>query len=105
MTEFKHLSCESAWQLMRETEVVIVDIRDELSYKTSHIKQAIHLSNESAAAFIAAADKDLATIVCCYHGNSSQSAAQYLASQAFTQVYSLDGGFQQWQLQFPEYCQ
>ncbi|BFM10460.1 thiosulfate sulfurtransferase GlpE [Simiduia litorea] len=105
MAEFKHLQCEAAWQLLQNTEVVIVDIRDEQSYKAGHIKQAIHLNNESAAAFIATADKDLATIVCCYHGNASQSAAQYLASQAFTQVYSLDGGFQQWQLQFPEYCQ
>jgi thiosulfate sulfurtransferase len=44
-------------------------------------------------------------VVCCYHGISSQQAAQFLVSQDFTDVYSLDGGFTQWQLQFPEHIE
>lgn len=105
MSQFKHLSCDRARQLLSEADVVVVDIRDERSYNAGHIKHAIHLTNESVASFIATADKSLTTIVCCYHGNSSQSAAQYLASEAFTEVYSLDGGFEQWRLKFPELCQ
>jgi len=41
-------------------------------------------------------------VVCCYHGISSQQAAQFLISQDFTEVYSLDGGFTDWQLQYPD---
>jgi thiosulfate sulfurtransferase len=41
-------------------------------------------------------------VVVCYHGNSSQSAAAYLASQGFSDVYSLDGGFELWQTTYPE---
>jgi thiosulfate sulfurtransferase len=40
-------------------------------------------------------------IVSCYHGNSSQSAAAYLCSQGFTEVYSLDGGFEVWRTTYP----
>jgi thiosulfate sulfurtransferase len=81
---------------------VIVDIRDINSFNQGHIKDAIHLSNESLADFLRTTDPDVATVVCCYHGHSSQQAAQYLVSQDFTDVYSLDGGFSAWQLAFPD---
>lgn len=41
-------------------------------------------------------------LVMCYHGNSSKSAAQYLLTQGFDQVYSIDGGFEAWRLAFPQ---
>ncbi|MFT4862153.1 MAG: thiosulfate sulfurtransferase, partial [Pseudohongiellaceae bacterium] len=47
--------------------------------------------------FIAAADTAQPLVVCCYHGNSSQSAAAFFAEQGFVQSYSLDGGFEAWQ--------
>ena len=41
-------------------------------------------------------------IIVCYHGMSSQGAANYLAEQGFDDVYSMDGGFTQWQTELPE---
>jgi thiosulfate sulfurtransferase len=35
-------------------------------------------------------------LVICYHGISSQGAAQYLVNQGFEQVYSVVGGFDEW---------
>jgi thiosulfate sulfurtransferase len=32
--------------------------------------------------------------VYCYHGNSSQSAAAYLAEQGFEATFSIDGGYE-----------
>jgi thiosulfate sulfurtransferase len=98
---FKHLSVTQLQQMMAEDSQVIVDIRDPDSFQVSRISGAIHLSNESIADFIRTADLDLPVVVCCYHGHSSQQAAEFLASQDFTEVYSLDGGFTQWQLQYP----
>ncbi|MGQ7176509.1 rhodanese-like domain-containing protein, partial [Escherichia coli] len=40
-------------------------------------------------------------MVMCYHGNSSKGAAQYLLQQGYDVVYSIDGGFEAWQRQFP----
>jgi len=90
-----------------DTEVtpIVVDIRDENSFNASHISNAIHLTNESLAEFLRTADMDAPVVVCCYHGVSSQQAAQFLISQDFTDVYSLDGGFTQWQMLYPEHTQ
>ena len=98
---FKHLSVSELHNLLAQEQQVVVDIRDQASYLQGHISGAIHLTNDSLADFVRNADIDENVIVCCYHGNSSQQAAQFLVSQDFTQVYSLDGGFTQWQLQYP----
>ena len=98
---FKHMHISQLHDLMAEDAPVIVDIRDPASFQAHHIPGAIHLSNESLSEFLRTADFDAPVVVCCYHGNSSQQAAQFLISPDFTDVYSLDGGFSQWQLAYP----
>ncbi|OLS64497.1 thiosulfate sulfurtransferase GlpE [Pseudomonas putida] len=100
MSEFKRIPPEQA-QALREQGAVVVDIRDPQSYANGHIAGSSHLDNHSVADFIRNADLDAPTVVVCYHGNSSQSAAAYLVSQGFSDVYSLDGGFELWRGTFP----
>ncbi|MCI2282557.1 thiosulfate sulfurtransferase GlpE [Colwellia sp. MSW7] len=88
--------------VLNDNTHVVVDIRDETSFANGRISNALHLTNENLADFLREADPDVPVVVCCYHGHSSQQAAQFLVSQDFTQVYSLDGGFTQWQLQYPD---
>lgn len=103
MTTFKHLQVNDLVELLaNNNKVVIVDIRDINSFNAGHIKGAQHLSNESITEFVRNTDIDAPVVVCCYAGNASQQAAQYLISQDFTDVYSLDGGFTAWQAQYPE---
>lgn len=102
MTTFKHIQASDLPALIENGNVVIADVRDINSFNAGHIKGAQHLSNESITEFVRNTDIDAPVVVCCYHGNSSQQAAQYLISQDFTDVYSLDGGFGAWQLQHPE---
>ncbi len=101
MTDFKRISPEQA-QTLRSEGGVIVDIRDPHSYANGHITGSTHLDNQSLPDFIAAADLDHPLIVTCYHGHSSQSAAAYLVNQGFSDVYSLDGGFELWRQTFPQ---
>ena len=100
-TNFKHLQIDTLHAELNEQKYVVVDIRDAASFKENHIPGATHLSNENFADFIREADLDAPVVVCCYHGISSQQAADFLLSQDFTDVYSLDGGFTDWQLRFP----
>ena len=97
---FKHLQINDLHDDL--SKYVVVDIRDENSFKIGHIANSIHLTNESLADFLRDADFDAPVVVCCYHGVSSQQAAEFLVSQDFTEVYSLDGGFTQWQALYPE---
>ena len=100
MSAFKRIPPEHA-QAPREQGAVVVDIRDQPTYAAAHITGAHHLDNINIADFIRAADLDAPLIVACYHGNSSQSAAAYLVSQGFSDVYSLDGGFELWRATYP----
>ncbi|EPL15198.1 thiosulfate sulfurtransferase GlpE [Pseudomonas sp. CF161] len=100
MSEFKRIPPDQA-QSLREQGAVVVDIRDPQTYALSHISGSQHLDNHSISEFIRGADLDAPLVVVCYHGNSSQSAAAYLVSQGFSDVYSLDGGFELWRTTYP----
>ena len=104
MSTYSCIDVTDALAIM-ENEATIVDIRDAASYETSHMVNAISLSNDNVQDFINNADKNKPVIVCCYHGNSSKGAAEYLAAQGFQEVYSLNGGFSQWSAMFPEQCE
>ena len=105
MTSFTRISCADANAMINAKEVNIVDIRDLNAFNGGHIIDAEHLDNHSLAAFVNDTEQDVPLIVCCYHGNSSQSAAAYMAEKGFEEVYSLDGGYDQWATSFPEACE
>jgi len=93
---FKHISIDDYKTLSGESEITLIDIRDAQSFTAGHIAQAIHISNENLTEFIAQADLDKPLVVCCYHGNSSQEAADYFNQQGFEDTYSLIGGYTAW---------
>ena len=99
--EFAHISVQQAQQKLAECGARLVDIRDEPSFAAAHIDGAVHLSNGSLQPFMAQTEFDTPVIVCCYHGVSSQQAAQFLIHQGFEEVYSMDGGFEAWRQQMP----
>ncbi|WAJ69821.1 thiosulfate sulfurtransferase GlpE [Catenovulum adriaticum] len=100
MSEFSHLSCQQLVELQAKQAVAIADIRDEASFNAGHIEGAYHLTNGSLAQFMQQTEFDQPVVVVCYHGNSSQGAAQYIAEQGFDTVYSMDGGFEAWRREF-----
>ncbi len=101
MSDFKRIAPEQAAELLGQG-AGLVDIRDPQSYEAGHIPSARRLDNDNLPQFLASADKSVPLIVCCYHGNSSQPAAAFLADTGFSEVYSLDGGFELWRQQFPD---
>lgn len=100
-TQFKHMNVAELETVISDQAHIIVDIRDATSFANGHIPGSIHLTNENIQEFIRETDLDAPTVVVCYHGNSSQQAAQFLVSQDFSDVFSLDGGFVGWQTSFP----
>ncbi|WP_299178326.1 thiosulfate sulfurtransferase GlpE [uncultured Neptuniibacter sp.] len=103
MTQCKCIDTQQAAELIREGAAV-TDIRDAQSYAQGHIQGASNLNNENLHQFITDADMDKPLLVCCYHGISSQSAAQFLIEQGFDDVYSINGGFEAWRVEQPELC-
>ena len=72
-------------------DAVFADIRDPQSFAMGHIPGAQRV------------DKNAPIIVVCYHGISSQGAAEYIAAQGFTNVSSMNGGFTAWSMSYPEH--
>lgn len=101
MDQFECINVADAHQKLQEKEAVLVDIRDPQSFAMGHAVQAFHLTNDTLGAFMRDNDFDTPVMVMCYHGNSSKGAAQYLLQQGYDVVYSIDGGFEAWQRQFP----
>ena len=102
MSDFQRISPDAALALI-ESGANVVDIRDPQSFQINHITDSLRLDNDNVQQFIASADQSVPLVVCCYHGNSSQPAAVWLAEMGFQEVYSLDGGFELWQQQFPSH--
>jgi thiosulfate sulfurtransferase len=100
LSEYSRISIQQAKELI-EAEATIVDIRDPQSFQMGHIEGATLLDNNSLESFLQNTAKDTAVLVYCYHGNSSQQAGQFLVQQGFTQVFSMDGGFEAWKSCYP----
>ena len=101
LNELVRINCETASEIYRQDGSQLIDIRDKESYLAGHIADAIHVDSSKLNNFIATAEPSQALLIYCYHGNSSQQAGHYFISQGFEQVYSVDGGFEQWQHSAP----
>ena len=98
---FTRISTEDAKKIIDEEQSCVVDIRDPQSFAAGHIPGATALNNDNLQEFVANTDKTTHVLVCCYHGNSSQGAADFLNNQhGFEHVYSIDGGFESWKIDF-----
>ena len=97
---YKRISIDDAKQFLDEGNCHVIDIRDELSFQAGHIPGAEIVNNDTVSSFMDKTDKNSPLLVCCYHGNSSQQAGQFFEQQGFREVYSIDGGFEAWKLQY-----
>ena len=93
---FKRISIEQAQNIIATENVTLLDIRDPDSYAAGHIENAIHVTNQNVDVVVASANKTQPLIIYCYHGNSSQGAADYFSGLGFEQCYSVDGGYEEW---------
>ena len=99
MDPFKFIEPDQAIDKISNERSIVVDIRDKDSFDQGHIDGALNLSNNNIDNFVSDTEKNQSIIVCCYHGNSSQRAAQFLTDRGFKNVYSLNGGYEQWKSQ------
>ncbi len=96
---FQHISVQQVLNRLDETDFIVADIRDPNSFSQGHIPGSVHLSNENIGQFMTEKDYEQPIVIVCYHGISSQGAANYLTEQGFDNVFSMDGGFTDWAVQ------
>ena len=98
---FTRISPQEAQDLITQSQAQVVDIRDPQAFSAGHIPGAVLLNNDNLQHYVDSADLEKPLLVCCYHGNSSQGAADFLNSdKGFAKTYSIDGGFEAWKMGF-----
>jgi rhodanese-related sulfurtransferase len=95
-TPFERIDTQRAEALFSHSSLVVLDARDAGSFNKSHIDGAQHLSSANLSAVLGATACNRPILIYCYHGNASQEYAQTFSDFGFSEVYSLDGGYEAW---------
>lgn len=93
---FQRIHPEVAHALLFRPGTLIFDVRDRADYDAGHVAGADHLSVVTLEEVLLSTPKSTPILIYCYHGFASQEYATIFADFRFTDVYSLDGGFEAW---------
>ncbi len=93
---FRRIDVAAARGIMSRGDALVLDVRDADSYRRGHIDGAELATKENFRTYLSGTPKEKPLIICCYHGNSSQTYAKLFADTGFAEVYSLDGGYEAW---------
>ena len=95
---YRQITQEEAKKMMDAQKVIILDVREQDEYDSSHIPDAVLLpvgtiSEETARGVIP--ELDSIVLVYCRSGNCSKTASMALAVLGYTNIYEF-GGINTW---------
>ncbi len=93
---FQCIGVLEAEALTRRDEVLVLDCRDANAYGRSHIKGAEQLNISNLSAYVERTPKSKPVLIYCYHGHASKEYANVFSDFGFSEVYSMDGGYEAW---------
>jgi thiosulfate/3-mercaptopyruvate sulfurtransferase len=99
---YNRIGHPQADELLQRSGAQVLDVRDAESYLKGHIEGAQNVSPRNLGDFIGTVPKDAPVLIYCYHGNSSQEYAKILVQCGFSDVSSLDGGYEAWRNRPPK---
>ncbi len=84
--------------LNKSKNAVILDVRTPGEFSSGHLANALNIdwNNKSSEAELKKMDPSKDYFVYCLSGGRSSSAAEYLRSNGFKNVYELNGGIMKW---------
>lgn len=95
---YQQITQEEAKEMMDTQEVIILDVREQDEYDSSHISGAVLLPvgsiDEDTAAEVIP-EKDSTVLVYCRSGNRSKTASSTLVELGYTNIYEF-GGINTW---------
>lgn len=93
--EVREVSIDQAYQLYQE-KVAFLDVRTPEEWNTAHVPGSTLLPIEDLEERVNELPQDLELVVYCRSGNRSAEAARILLAAGFSDVYSMDGGLDDW---------
>jgi len=95
-SEIKQITPFDLQDKLKERDILIIDVRDELEYRTGHIPGAINIP----LALLSDNYKQLPNkpiIMVCKTGKRSMIAVSFLKDQGYDVLMNLKGGIKSWQ--------
>ena len=105
---YTNISASTAKQMLKNNEVVVIDVRVEKEFNAAHLNGAVlvPVKNLGTQEYFSEGDfltkvkesgitNDKKVLVYCLSGSRSENASQYLANNGYT-VYNMKGGIRAW---------
>jgi rhodanese-related sulfurtransferase len=95
----KEVDNAGAMQLINHKNALVLDVREEIEFKTGHIRGAKLLPLSKIKERIGELERyrEKPIVVVCRSGHRSASACALLGNREFGQAYNLSGGMIAWQ--------
>ena len=92
------INVAEAAEKMKESDVLILDVRTPREFAEGHIKGAknININGADFDTQIDALSKDQTVVVYCRSGGRSARAMGIMQKKGFTEVYNMQGGVMAW---------
>lgn len=96
-SSYNKITVDEAKEMMEKEDVIIIDVRTEDEYNTSHIKNAILIPNETIGneKLKEVSNLNQKIIIYCRSGARSKKAAMKLINIGYKNVYDM-GGIMNW---------
>jgi thiosulfate/3-mercaptopyruvate sulfurtransferase len=78
---------------------LVLDVRNARAFHEGHIEGAVHVSHANVSALIDGTARNTPILIYCYHGNASREFGQIFSDFGFSNVCSVDGGYEAWRQQ------
>jgi rhodanese-related sulfurtransferase len=88
-----------AWRAAHP-DALVLDARDSARHAAGHLDGALRLDGRNHETLLLREPRSRPVLICCYHGNASQTYAHMFADFGFTTVADLIGGWAAWE----QYC-
>ena len=96
--EIREVDTAEAEQLVATPGAVVLDVREPDEYEQGALPDAVHIPRGNLESQVEnrVADRDAKVVVYCAGGTRSAFAAKTLAELGYTDVVSMNGGFNKW---------
>ena len=96
MNECNEITVDGFDAMIGEENVLVIDLRDELTFRCGHIPGAINLQADQLNMFLSNANKELVMVLCSDTGSECGECASLFTEFGFEQCFCLAGGYEQW---------
>lgn len=93
---YSEVTVDKAYEIYKNEEMIILDVRTEQEYKDGHIPGSILIPLQELEDRLDELNKEEKYLIVCRSGNRSAQASEILVSNGFLHITNMQGGMLDW---------